>query len=83
MVVVKIKCIIHCGSEEIVKTGYQKNGTTRCKCKNCGKTFQREYVNKGSKPKTKQMINKMAVNGSRIRDAARVLGISKDTVVSV
>ena len=82
MVVVKIKCI-HCGSEEIVKMGYQKNGTPRCKCKNCGKTFQREYVNKGSKAETKQMIIKMAVNGSGIRDTARVLGISKDTVMSV
>ena len=51
MVVLKIKCI-HYGSEEIVKMGYQKNGTPRCKCKNCEKTFQREYVNKGSKSET-------------------------------
>jgi hypothetical protein len=35
--------------------GYQKNGTPRCKCKNCGRTFQREYVNKGAKPETKQI----------------------------
>ena len=33
--------------------GYQKNGAPRCKCKNCGKTFQREYINKGAKPETK------------------------------
>ena len=82
MVVIKIKCV-HCHSKEIVKMGYQKNGTPRCKCKNCGKTFQREYINKGAIPETKEMIIKMAVNGSGIRDTARVLGISKDTVMSV
>jgi transposase-like protein len=82
VVVIKIKCV-HCQSKEIVKMGYQKNGAPRCKCKNCGKTFQREYINKGAKPETKEMIIKMAVNGSGIRDTARVLGISKDTVMSV
>ena len=29
------------------------------------------------------MIVKMSINGSGIRDTARVLGISKDTVMSV
>ena len=52
MVVIKIKCV-HCQSKEIVKMGYQKNGAPRCKCKNCGKTFQREYINKGAKPETR------------------------------
>ena len=82
MVEVKIKCI-HCESEEVIKMGYQKNGTPRCRCKDCGKTFQTKYVNNGAKPETKRMIIKMSVNGSGIRDTARVLGISKDTVMSV
>ena len=80
MATMKIKCI-HCGSEEVVKVGKQKNGTPRCKCKKCQKTFQTKYVNKGALPETKKMIIKMAVNGSGIRDTARVLGISKDTVM--
>ena len=50
--------------------------------KTAGKRFK-ENINKGAKPKTKEMIIKMAVNGSGIRDTARVLGISKDTVMSV
>ena len=45
------------------------------------KKFQTEYVNKGALPETKRMIIKMSVNGSGIRDTARVLGISKDTVM--
>ncbi len=77
---IKIKCI-HCGSEEVVKIGEQRNGPPRCKCKKCPKTFQTEYVNKGAHPETKRMIIKMAVNGSGIRDTARVLWISKDTVM--
>lgn len=63
MVIVKIKCV-HCQSKKVVKMGYQKNGTPRCKCKNCGKTFQREYVNKGANPETKRMIIKMGVNSN-------------------
>lgn len=77
-----VKCI-HCESEEVVKMGYQKNGTPRCKCKKCKKTFQTEYVNKGAKPETKRLIVKMSVNGSGIRDISRVLEISKDTVMKV
>ena len=45
MATMKIKCI-HCGSEDVVKVGKQINGTQRCKCKKCQKTFQTEYVNK-------------------------------------
>ena len=82
MATMKIKCT-HCGSEEVVKVGKQKNGTPRCKCKKCQKTFQTEYINKGAHPETKRMIIKMAVNGSGVRDTARVLGISKDTVSKV
>ena len=78
----KVRCI-HCESEEVVKIGYQKNGTPRCKCKNCKKTFQTNYVNKGAKPETKRLIVKMSVNGSGIRDISRVLEISKDTVMKV
>jgi transposase-like protein len=59
------------------------NGTPRCKCRSCGKTFQTTYKNSGATPQTKQMIIKMALNGSGIRDISRVLGISQNTVMSV
>ena len=63
--------------------GKQANGTPRCKCRECGKTFQREYLNNGSKPETKHLIVKMSLNGSGIRDTSRVLGVSQNTVLSV
>ena len=39
MAEIKIKCI-HCGSEEVVKIGKQRNGPKRCKCKNAKKHFK-------------------------------------------
>ena len=82
MVQINVRCM-HCQSQKVVKMGFQTNVTPRCKCKRCGKTFQTEYLNNGAKIETKFMIIKMSVNGSGIRDISRVLGISKDTVISV
>jgi transposase-like protein len=47
------------------------------------KTFQSQYTNKGALPQTKLLIAKMATNGSGIRDTARVLDISPNTVIKV
>ena len=82
MVETNVRCI-HCNSKEVLKSGKQSNGTPRCKCKKCGKTFQTEYLNVGSKPEIKQMIIKLSLNGSGIRDISRVLGVDKNTVMSV
>ncbi|HJW27793.1 MAG TPA: IS1-like element transposase [Saprospiraceae bacterium] len=41
-----------------------------------------EYSDKGRLPEIKQRIVEMAINGSGIRDTARVLDISTDTVIS-
>ncbi|MCL2172139.1 MAG: IS1-like element transposase [Candidatus Bathyarchaeota archaeon] len=83
MVNVSVKCI-HCRSENVVKMGKQPtNGTPRCKCNTCGKTFQTTYKNNGATPQTKQQIIKMSLNGSGIRDISRVLAISQNTVMSV
>ena len=82
MVEISIKRV-HCNSLNIVKMGKQVNGKPRCKCKTCGKTFQTHYKSNGAKPQTKQQILKMTINGSGIRDIARVLNISTNTVMSV
>ena len=82
MVTMKARCI-HCKSKDVVKFGHQSNGTPRCKCKKCGKTFQSEYMSQGAKPETKLLIIKMSLNGSGIRDISRVLSVDKNTVMSV
>jgi transposase-like protein len=82
MVTITLNCIV-CDSEDVVKNGKQASGKQRYKCKDCGKTFQNNYTNKGAKPETKLMIIKMSLNGSGIRDISRVLGISTNTVLDV
>jgi predicted Zn finger-like uncharacterized protein len=77
-----IKCI-HCRSEDIVRNGKHPNNKQRLKCKKCGKTFQEEYSNHGTKPQTKTLIVKMSLNGSGICDISRVLNISQNTVLSI
>ena len=82
MVKTEIRCI-HCKSKEVVKFGHQANGTPRCKCNKCKRTFQTEYISNGAEPETKRLIIKMSVNGSGIRDISRVLSVSQNTVMSV
>jgi transposase-like protein len=42
-----------------------------------------EYSNRAATPDTKLLIIKMSLNGSGIRDIARVLEISTNTVLNV
>ena len=83
MVLVPIKCL-HCRSLDVIRHGQTSNGKQRFLCRNegCGKTFIQEYSDRGRLPEIKQRIVDMAVNGSGVRDTARVLNISTDTVIS-
>jgi IS1 family transposase len=61
------------------------NGKQRYLCQNdeCAHgSFLLEYSDRGRLPQVKQQVVDMALNGSGIRDTARVLKISKDTVLS-
>ena len=78
--VIKVKCI-HCGSNDVRKCG-KSRGNQRYECHNsCGKSFQLEYKNKGWLPTVRSQIQDMAINGSGIRDTARVLKVSPSTVM--
>ncbi|NJN48322.1 MAG: hypothetical protein HC808_19650 [Candidatus Competibacteraceae bacterium] len=44
--------------------------------------FMLNYHHRAYQPEVKQQIINMALNGRGVRDTGRVLGISKDTVVS-
>ena len=74
-----------CNSENVGKYG-TVNGKPRYICNNsdCShKTFYAEYTYKGCTPDVRIKIIKMSIDGSGIRAISRVLGISKDTVISV
>lgn len=80
----KISCP-KCASTNIIKAGKSTRGTQRYQCKNdiCSmKTFMLEYYHKAYQFGTKNKVLDMAINGSGIRDTARVLGINKNTVIS-
>lgn len=73
-----------CGSDDIVRHGRSSAGKTRYKCRNqqCQRsTFICSYTYRGYLVQVKQQITEMALNGSGIRDTARVLNISPTTVI--
>lgn len=73
-----------CGSNHIIKAGTSAKGIQRYTCQNKGcptKSFMQEYCYKAYEPGIKKQVIDMAINGSGIRDTARVLSISKNTVI--
>ncbi len=84
MVLIAVECP-HCHSDDIGKGGKTSTGKPRYLCRNeaCShRTFLLDYDYRGRQPEVKAQIIDMAVNGSGIRDTARVLGVSTDTVLS-
>jgi transposase-like protein len=73
-----------CGSEDVVKHGPSAEAKQRYKCRNadCTRcTFIQQYTYRAYLPEVRQQITDMAMNGSGIRDTARVLRISPTTVI--
>jgi transposase-like protein len=84
MAVERVRCP-HCESVEVVKYGTTANGKERFHCQHadkCGRTFIREYAYQGRVPQVKRQIVEMTLNGSGVRDIARVLQISPTTVIA-
>jgi transposase len=71
----------YCEGDDVVRYGTQ-SGSPRFRCKQCGRVFKTEYVYRACEPGVKEQAVEMAMNGSGIRDTARVLGIGKNTVSS-
>ena len=81
MAVEAIRCP-HCRSEAVVKYGTASNGKERFRCQHVeqwGRTFIREYAYPGRTPEVKQQIIELTLNGSGVRDIARVLHVSPTT----
>ena len=72
-------------TKAVVKFGRTANNKQRYRCQNSScdmNTFIGGYDNKGWLNQIKEKIIDMAMNGSGIRDTARVLQISQGTVMS-
>jgi insertion element IS1 protein InsB len=85
MVSVPVHCP-HCHSTEVIKAGKQANGTQRYRCQNaqCARRiFLLQYHDRGRAPEVRSQVVEMALNGSGVRDTARVLRISPTTVIAI
>ena len=81
--VLQIRCPA-CQTTDVIKHGNTAQGKQRYRCKNpsCpSQTFLVEYSHHGRVPEVKQHILEMTLNGSGIRDIARVLHIGPTTVI--
>ena len=84
MTSISVRCP-HCQSDQSVKRGKTSCGTQRYLCQNtaCDQgSFLLDYCNRGCVPEVKHTIIDMSLNANGVRDTARVLGISTDTVLS-
>jgi transposase-like protein len=84
MTCISVRCP-HCHSEQVVKRGKTHRGTQRYLCQNtaCTKgSFLLDYRHRGCVPEVKHTIIDMSLNASGVRDTARVLHISTDTVLT-
>ena len=68
----------------MIKGGKTDTGKQRYRCHNpaCAhQSFLLDSAYKGRSPEIKQQVIDMSLNGSGVRDTARVLGISPTTVI--
>ncbi|MDJ0901110.1 MAG: IS1-like element transposase [Xenococcus sp. MO_188.B8] len=73
-----------CHSTNVVKHGKSGEGKQRYCCRNeecLRRTFLLDYSYEGHKRSVKKKIADMSVNGSGVRDTARVLKVSTSTVI--
>ena len=85
MVSVPVRCP-YCQSTVVIKAGKQANGTQRYRCHNeqCPRRiFLLHYQDRGRVLEIRRQVIDMAINGSGIRDTARVLRISPTTVIAI
>jgi transposase-like protein len=77
MVLIPVSCP-YCQSDQVVKRGKTNTGKQRYRCQNpeCShQSFLRDPAYRGRLPAIKQQVIEMSLNGSGIRDTARVLKI--------
>ena len=71
----------YCQRAKVVRNGVKK--TSRMQnllYRHCGKQFQSEYLYWAGDPDRRELIRKMLLRGSGVRDCAAVAGVSKESV---
>jgi transposase-like protein len=83
MALITVRCP-YCHSDQIIKRGKTETDKQRYRCQNpdCPhQSFVLDPAYKGRLPDIKPQVIEMSLNASGIRDTARVLKISTDTVI--
>ncbi|HLL97164.1 MAG TPA: IS1 family transposase [Spirosoma sp.] len=71
----------HCGlTQQVQRFGKTRSGTQRYRCGDCQRTFVAFDTHKACDPVVQAQLIQMAINGAGVRDTARVLRISRNTV---
>ncbi len=70
-VIQKLNCP-HCHSAKVVKNGKKSNGQQNYKCQSCNKQFQDEYFYNACNPAIKELMKRMLLRGSGVRDICNV-----------
>ncbi|MEK7485074.1 MAG: IS1-like element transposase [Planctomycetota bacterium] len=83
MATIEVSCP-QCHGFRVRKQGTTAQGKQRFLCQNdcCSRSFILDYSNQAYRPGVKEQITQRALNGSGIRDTARVLKISTSTVIA-
>ena len=81
MATIEVVCVYCRSVEGVVRNGKAPSGLQRYYCRPCRRSFQMDFINNANKPGVRERIVEMALNGSGVRDTARVLGISPTTVI--
>jgi transposase-like protein len=75
----------YCHGTDSVRHGKTRQGKPRYRCREqqcADRTFLLDYSYPGQSPAVKQQIVEMALNARGIRDTARVLHVSTNTVMT-
>ena len=73
----------HCGlTQQVQRFGKTRSGTQRYRCGDCRRTFVAYYTSKACDPVVQGQLIQLVINGAGVRDTARVLRISRNTVSS-
>jgi IS1 family transposase/transposase-like protein len=70
-----------CSSRNIKKNGTTANRKQKYRCRGCRRQFITRYTYRGCQPAVRALVVPMTMNSSGLRDIARVLSVSANTVL--
>lgn len=70
----------HCGSEKVIKNGFKRPEVQNYKCKDCKRQFVRDYKYNGANPESNSLIIKHLGLNVGLRDMAKLLKMSRNTI---